>query len=734
MEGWITNTLKGAHTKQSMSQSWSRRLALAVYRTHCSFLYISLFIGLIALCHAAPPNPYLFFDMNPATGELRSKLPESSRAFRRALEGCCFVREQAIPQPDGVEYVLGIKVDFSDQPGTRTGDEINGFLFGEEEVSLKTYYDEVSYGQMNIQPGPAGGVIPIGDRWIRAAKPMTYYGEGRISEVQCRELTREVCVAVDAIVDFSQYDRDNDGVVDHVFIIHAGDDEASTLKPGDIWSILVRDVNTVLDGVRIESASIVAEEPSFAKPHLGIYFHEFFHDFGAPDVYGTPFTDANDHKWGLMGFAGPYQGELVDGIGNGLNPSHIIGYLKWDFDARPETGRHGWIEPIVVEETAAHLSIPSFEVGPSHNVLFKIGIPGKIDRLGNSTEFFLIENRNRESGAMFDTHLPESGILIWHIDETVFRPPTAHFDAAGQIWLEDPNDPKHRGVNPNNSDQIDIRFITDGAAYSANDNQISFTPASRPSSNANDGSPTGISITNIGAEGDLITLLVSFGDTYEPNDNPEIAYPIELNQGYESFLFNVDDRRDYYRLDAVTGDPIVITLTGMPHNVEYTLSLLDASGRKIIDGVTTELTNQHIVFRPVKAEPLFILVESRSGFNALDSYHLSVSEGKIESGELQVSRVRVYPNPVPRGESRITFDFTIPDFQLVEEIELDVLTTSGDLVHTDLRHDVIGTGSFIWDLELSQNRSIATGVYLYVISALRDGQYVRELGKIAVIR
>lgn len=734
MEGWIANILKQPYTEQSKNQSRSCWQMLAVYRIHFLFLYIPLYIGIIAFCHAAPPNPYLFFDMDPASGEFRSKLPESRTAFRRALEGCCFTREHALPQADGVEFVLGIKVDFSDQPGIRTGAEINSFLFDDEEVSLKTYYNEVSYGQMNVQPGPAGGVIPKGDRWIRAAKPMTYYGEGRISEAQCRELTREACIAVDAIVDFSQYDRDKDGVVDHIFIIHAGDDEASTLKPRDIWSILVRDVNTVLDGVRIESASIVAEEPSFAKPHLGIYFHEFFHDFGAPDVYGTPFTDANDHKWGLMGFAGPYQGELVDGIGNGLNPSHIIGYLKWDFDARPETGRHGWIQPIEVAETATQLSIPSFELPPSHNVLFKIDIPGKVDQSGNSTEFFLIENRNRESGAMFDRYLPESGILIWHIDETVYRPPTAHFDAAGQIWLEDPNDPKHRGVNPDNPDRIDIRFITDGAAYSANDNQISFTPASRPNTNANDGTPTGISITNIGAEGRLIPLLVSFGDTYEPNDNPEIAYSIELNQTYESFLFNMDDRRDYYRLDAVIGNTIIITLTDVPHDVEYNLSLLDMTGRKILDGATTELTNQHIVFHPVKAEPLFILVESRAGFNALDSYHLTVREGKLESGELQVSRIHVYPNPLPVGESRITFDFTILDFQLVDEMELDVFTPAGDVVHSDLLRDVAGSGRFVWDLGLNQNRPIATGVYLYVLSASRNEQYVRELGKLAVIR
>ena len=734
MEGCSIDIVEGAQAGQFKSQSWTCWLTFVFRRAGSFILHIPLYICLITVCHAAPPNPYLYFDMDPATGKFRPKLPESSREFRRALEDCCFVREQVVPQPDGIEYILGIKVDFSDQPGNRTGAEIDGYLFGEEGVSLKTYYSEVSYGQMNVQPGPAGGVIPKGNRWIRAAKPMTYYGEGRISEAQCRELTREACTEVDAMVDFSQYDRDKDGVVDHVFIIHAGDDEASTLKPRDIWSILVRGVNIVLDGVRIESASVVAEEPSFAKPHLGIYFHEFFHDFGAPDVYGTPFTDANDHKWGLMGFSGPYQGDLTDGIGDGLNPSHIIGYLKWDFDARPENGRHGWIEPVKVERTATQLSIPSFELPPSHNVLFKINIPGKVDRSGHNTEFFLIENRHRESGAMFDTHLPESGILIWHIDETMFRPPTAHFDAAGQIWLEDPNDPKHRGVNPNNSDLVDIRFVTDGAAFSENDEQTSFTPASRPNSNANDGMPTGIAITNIGAEGPLIPLLVSFGDTYEPNDNLEIAYSIELNQRYESFLFNVDDTRDYYRFDAVIGNAIIITLTDIPHDVEYNLSLLDASGQKIIDGITTELTNQRIVFRPAKTEPLFILVESRAGFNALDSYHLTIREGKIESGELQISRIRVYPNPLPLGETRIIFDFTIPDFQLVEEIELDVLTTAGDVVHSDLLRDVVGSGRFVWDLEHIQNRSFATGVYLYVLSAYRDDQYVRELGKMAVIR
>ena len=201
-----------------------------------------------------------------------------------------------------------------------------------------------------------------------------------------------------------------------------------------------------------------------------------------------------------MGQFGPYQGEIINGIGSGLQPSHISGYLKWDLTHDLKTARLGWIQPVEIKENVSNLSIPSFQLPPHENKLFKIDIPGKVNAFGDSTEFFLIENRYRESGALFDTRLPESGILIWHIDESAVRPPGA-IDAANQIWLEDPNDPEHFGISPHNPDIIDLRTITDGAAYSADDNQTSFTPSTRPSSGANDGTVSKISIINIGPGG-----------------------------------------------------------------------------------------------------------------------------------------------------------------------------------------------------------------------------------------
>ena len=693
---------------------------------------MSLFL-LIHLCAAAPPNPYLFYNYNPTANDWTPKAPTSEDQFHRALDGCCFVREGSVLQEDGIEFVLAIKIDFSDQPGQRPGAALNQYLFANEGVSLKTYYREVSYGQMDIQPGPMGGVVPQGNQWIRAQHPMSYYGEGQINVRRSRELVREACAAVDDMVDFSAYDRDGDGVVDHVFIIHSGDDQASTLEANDIWSILTQDVNREFDGVWVSTAVLVGEEPSFDKPHLGIYFHEFFHDFGAPDVYGGNFTGPSDHKWGLMGQFGPYQGEIIDGIGSGLQPSHISGYLKWDFDARPANGRLGWIQPVDIKENVTNLSIPSFELPPHNNKLFKIDIPGKIDEFGDSTEFFLIENRYRESGALFDTRLPESGILIWHIDETDVRPPGV-IDAASQIWLEDPNDPKHFGIPPDNPDTIDIRTVTDGAAYSADDNEISFTPSTLPDSNANDGTISKISITNIGFEGREMTISVAFGDTYEPNDDLTEAFPIEFDQTYESFIASEEDKRDLYQFNAIPGEAIVATLTTNSDTVDYRLSVLDRSGQFIAAAEWIEVTKLQVVFQPERTDTFFISVESLSGFSEVESYLLTVEAVETRSGKLRLAKVRAFPNPMRVEHSEINFSYTIPNFQLADAVELEIFNVAGDLIHAEVREDVIGSGQFRWNARSADNETIATGIYIFVISATQGQETVQEIGKIGLVR
>ena len=678
---------------------------------------------------AAPPNPYLFFDEDSTSSQLIPKAPQSREAFLEALEGCCLIREQGVLQSDGVEYVLALKVDFDDMPGRREGAAFNTYLFGTVGVSLKTYYLENSYGQMDVQPGPMGGVLPAGNTWIRAKKPMTYYGEGARIQERYRELVREACEAVDPIVDFSRYDRDGDGIVDHIILIHAGNNQAASGVVDDIWSILTKTINGVYDGVLVDTAAVVAEEPDLEHPHLGIYFHEFFHDFGAPDVYGFGFTDARDHKWGLMGAFGPYQGP--DGLG--IRPSHITGYLKWDFDARPQNGRLGWIQPVQIAENQK-IDVPSFELAPKTDKLFKIDIHSSADLFsGEATEFFLIENRNKDSGATFDTHLPESGILIWHIDETDPYP-LGSVDASQQIWLEDPTDPEHLGVFQEDGDAfIDIQLITEGAAYSANDGQTAFTPGTLPNSNANDGSVTGVSITNIGAEGLTIPILVSFGDTYEPNDTLATAFPITYGEIYESFLFSLTDARDVYKLEAVRGITILVTLADIPPDQNYRLSLQTETGETLATAENaTDIAGLRLLYQPDTTGFFYLVVASDGGFSSVDSYRLRVEQLQAEAFAFE--DMRVYPNPFYAGESVVTFAYRLSASQVADNINLEVYVPAGNLIFTETRENVSPQGKFEWRAETYNGTPVASGIYIYRVSAKQADVLIQEIGKLSVVR
>ena len=135
-----------------------------------------------------------------------------------------------------------------------------------------------------------------------------------------------------------------------------------------------------------------------------------------------------------------------------------------------------------------------------------------------------------------------------------------------------------------------------------------------PNSNANDGTVSRISITNIGLEGQEITLSIAFGDTYEPNDELGEAFPIQFNQTYESFIYDQKDTRDLYRTDAISGEAIVATLLNSSDAVDYELSILNESGQQIATAERVNSVELQIIFQPTQTGRFYISVASRSGF------------------------------------------------------------------------------------------------------------------------
>ncbi|MBI4753440.1 T9SS type A sorting domain-containing protein, partial [Candidatus Desantisbacteria bacterium] len=80
--------------------------------------------------------------------------------------------------------------------------------------------------------------------------------------------------------------------------------------------------------------------------------------------------------------------------------------------------------------------------------------------------------------------------------------------------------------------------------------------------------------------------------------------------------------------------------------------------------------------------------------------------------------LKIYPNPTTRTHMR--FDFS-------GKATIKIFTLSGELVQT--LTDVDGTEAK-WNLTNSDGQTVASGVYLYMISNTQDKRY----GKLAVIR
>ena len=347
-------------------------------------------------------------------------------------------------------------------------------------------------------------------------------------------------------------------------------------------------------------------------------------------------------------------------------------------------------------------------------------------------EYFLIENRYKNSGATYDTYLPESGILIWHIDETQVRR-LGSFDAAFQIWLEDPNDPEHLGIHPDDPGFIDIDFVTEGAAYSANDDQTGFTPGTLPNSSANDGTPSGISITNISAEGLTMQMLVSFGDTYEPNNTIETAFPIFYNQPYYSFLYDASDLQDLYRFEAAGGITIRATLSDFPENLNYKLLLLTNTGEMLSTGEkAVDLIGYQILYQPASRQSLNLMVTSDGEFSSVESYKLLVEQ--LDPEPFAKIHTRVYPNPMRITSSGMTFTYQLPASQSADSVTLDIFTINGEKVFSKTQQEVLASGKFLWDGKNLHGTPLSSGIYIYLIAATQADSVIREIGKLGILK
>ncbi|UCG01776.1 MAG: M6 family metalloprotease domain-containing protein [Candidatus Heimdallarchaeota archaeon] len=356
--------------------------------------------------------------------------------------------------------------------------------------SVASYYWEVSYGQLNITGEIVGGTF------YRSAHSSGYWGEDSLSTSvfprvddkndYIYNLVDEGVQLADPTVNFTKFDIDRDSIVDYLLVVHAGNAQEASGVSTDIWSHRWSVQTTcIVDSVVVKDYTMCAE----TSP-MGTFAHELGHAIGdLPDLYDTDYSSDGIGRWGLMGSgAWNYNETIGSGENPGDTPAHFCAWSKI---------KMGWLKPTIITAHQSDIVLPAVEISNKSSVL-KFFLSNKSHSV-TLHEYFLVCFRNQTG---FDSALPGSGILIWHIDEcnkyegndgerrklVDLEEADADLDPSGILWeqLDYVNQTAPLGVLLSDDDGSITDPWTQGKEFR-------FT--SVPPSDSNDGMWTNVTIT-----------------------------------------------------------------------------------------------------------------------------------------------------------------------------------------------------------------------------------------------
>ena len=281
--------------------------------------------------------------------------------------------------------------------------------------SCKQYFTDQSNGKYSPNFDVVGPVT--------LPQSMAYYGANKAdgNDQYVVDFVIDACMGADRLgVDFSQYDNNNDGMVDFVYIIYAGYGEADYGGENTIWphnwdliSALYYGYTNQkeyfatsetdyklpeIDGklINIYACSNELRKATNARAGIGTICHEFSHVLGLPDYYLTtdnPITQKRltPGNWSLMGH-GNY-------LNDGNTPPNYSVYDKYFL---------GWVTPEALDKNQ-DLTIPAD--GETYFMLTRNEKHVAEGAYRTDTVYY-IENRQQEG---WDAYLPGQGMLIWQV-------------------------------------------------------------------------------------------------------------------------------------------------------------------------------------------------------------------------------------------------------------------------------------------------------------------------------
>jgi len=365
-----------------------------------------------------------------------------------------------------------ILVDFSDNVADTTtypSSHYNDMLFSVGTYptgSMADYYLENSYGNFLVTGSAT--------RWYRMPQTYAYYVDGQRGfgsyPHNAQKLAEDAVLAADTDIDFSQFDNDgpdgipnsgdDDGVIDALFIVHAGPGYEQTGDPNDIHSHAWSTANVpVVDGVK---ASRYSMEPDDGK--VGVFSHEFGHVLGLPDLYDYGYDSRGVGYWSIMA-----AGSWANG---GTTPVHFDGWCKTQL---------GFVTPLQPTNNLTGASVPNVEDNATVYKVWSNGVAGE--------QYFIVENRQQTG---FDSYLPGAGLLVLHADDAA---PNNNDQTHYKVAVEQADGDYDLENNSNSGDSgdpwpgstsnttFDLNSIPDSRDYTGADTQVGLFNISTSSMN-----------------------------------------------------------------------------------------------------------------------------------------------------------------------------------------------------------------------------------------------------------
>lgn len=365
--------------------------------------------------------------------------------------------------PDTVRAPLML-VEFADKTFSKSKSDFemlcnqSNYTAGGSMGSVRDYFYTASYGKLVFLVDVFGP--------YRLNNPIIYYDQK--SGGRPVAMAEEAARAADLDCDFSKYDLDEDGYMDMLYLIFAGNDQAAGAPIGEsLWAHASSiDDELILDGKRILSYACSGElrdSDGTGITYIGTICHEMSHVFGLPDLYDT-------------------DGNFSDGVSVDIGQWDIMAYGSWNDEGRTPALHSAWSRialgwmPVETLEAAANLSLPN----PNET-----GIAYRINT-STADEYFLLENRQKQG---WDAYIPGSGLLIYHVDE--------NFGGWASNCVN--CNPNHRGLYVKQAGCSDSEGCASNRSTDPfpQNNQTDFTDETTPSSKSWNGQNTGKPITEI---------------------------------------------------------------------------------------------------------------------------------------------------------------------------------------------------------------------------------------------